>query len=159
MTRLFCLLITLALWQGSSGRATTLGNTDNVQRSLRTNVQQSISTGSARQLATYFDKNIELIIDSEAIEFPSVRATHAEIILKSFFRKYPPRHFQYVYHDDGTHQRHSTGTYQTGLETFQVYVLMHEVRARTSQHASSPPPQYRISTLHFRKTNGALPHF
>ena len=159
MTRLFCLLITLALWQGSSGRATTPGVTDTVQRSLRTNVQQSISTGSARQLATYFDKSIELIIDSEAVEFPSVQATHAELILKSFFRKYPPRHFEYVYHDDGTRRRHSTGTYQTGRETFQVYVLMHETRVRAGQNAAPQPPHYRISSLHFRKINGAVPNF
>lgn len=136
---------------GSSGRAITLGIADNVQ--------QSLQTGSARQLATHFDQNIELIIDSEAVEFPSVQATHAELILKSFFRKYPPLHFQYVYHDNGAHRRHSTGTYKTGRETFQVYMLMRETKARTSRKATPQPPQYRISTLHFRKTNGAIPYF
>ncbi|MBC8152932.1 MAG: DUF4783 domain-containing protein [Bacteroidetes bacterium] len=143
MKRFFCLPIILALWVGSSGRATTLSTGDSVQQSLR--------TGSARQLATYFDKSIELIIDSEDIEFPSVQATHAEFILKSFFRKYPPRRFQYVYQGHAAHRRYSTGTYQTGRETFQVYVLMRETTARTDRNVNPGPSQYRISTLHFRK--------
>lgn len=138
MNRFFELLMILTLWAGSSGRATDLGVVASVQQSLR--------AGSAQQLAAYFDTTIELIIDSEAVEFSSVKATHAEYILRSFFRKYPPRRFQYVHQRTADHQYYSTGTYQSGRERFQVYVLM---RGITS--GAAKPHQYLIRTLHFRK--------
>ncbi len=145
MKLFFELLIVLTLWADRFGQSTDVGIMDSVQQSLR--------TGSAQQLATHFDTNIELIIDSEAIEFPSVEATHAEFILKSFFRKYPPRRFQYVYQGMTDHQRYSTGTYQTGRERFQVYVLMREAPSRSGPSTGVAPHQYVINTLHFRKTN------
>lgn len=152
MKLFFGLLLMLALWMGSFNQATDVGITDGVKQALR--------TGSAQQLAAHFDTNIELIIDSEDIEFPSVESTHAEFILKSFFRKYPPRQFQYVYQGTADHQYYSTGTYQTGHEQFQVYVLMRErsvsVRKGSNPVAPANRPsqsQYLISALHFRKVN------
>ena len=145
MKRFFGLLLILALWAGSSSQATDSTITDVVRQSLR--------TGSAQELAAHFDTNIELIIDTEAIEFPSVDATHAEIILKSFFRKHPPRRFQYVHQGTSEHQHYSTGTYQTNREKFQVYVVLKEATDSNGQYAEVGPHQYLINTLHFRKVN------
>lgn len=140
MKRFWGLLIILALWVGSWEQATN--------SAIVAGVQQSLQAGSAQQLATYFDTTIELIIDSEAVDFQSVQATHAELILRSFFRRYPPRRFQYVYQGDADRQHYSTGTYQTRQERFQVYVLMREIDGPTGK-----PHHYLINTLHFRKAN------
>lgn len=103
-------------------------------------VSGSLRSGDASRLSAHFDKSIELIIDAENVEFQSLQATHAELILRSFFRKYPPNGFQFVYRGVANRLRYSTGTYVTGGQTFSVYVLMRQTANQ----------QYVINTLHFR---------
>ena len=104
-------------------------------------VSGSLRSGDASRLSAHFDKTIELLIDAEQVDFQSVQATHAELILRSFFRKYPPHGFQFIYRGGANRLRYSTGTYVTNGQAFSVYVLM---RQTTNQ-------QYVINTLHFRK--------
>ncbi len=101
----------------------------------------SLRTGDASQLSARFAKTIELVIDAEKVEFPAVQATHAQLILRSFFRKYPPHDFQFVYKGSSDRMRYSTGTYETDGKSFSVYVLMRQ----TSNQG------YVINALHFRK--------
>lgn len=108
---------------------------------LAETVRTSLSSGNARQLSAYFAKTVELVIDAEKVDFSSVDATHAEIILRSFFRKYPPHRFQFVYRGSSEQLLYSTGTYETQGQTFDVYVLMRQTRDR----------RFIINTLHFRK--------
>ncbi len=104
-------------------------------------VGTSLRTGDASQLSARFAKTIELVIDAENVEFQAVQATHAELILRSFFRKYPPHSFQFVYRGSSDRLRYSTGTYATNGQVFSVYVLMRQA----NDH------QYTINALHFRK--------
>ena len=104
-------------------------------------VGTSLRSGDAGRLSARFAKTIELVIDTENIEFQAVQATHAELILRSFFRKYPPHGFQFVYRGSSDRLRYSTGTYETNGQVFAVYVLMRQ----TNDH------QYAINALHFRK--------
>ena len=113
--------------------------------SAETDISQAVSTslrsGDASRLSAQFAKTIELVIDTENIEFQAVQATHAELILRSFFRKYPPHNFQFVYRGASDRLRYSTGTYETNGQVFAVYVLMRQA----SDH------HYVINALHFRK--------
>ncbi|GAB3776996.1 hypothetical protein GCM10028818_23430 [Spirosoma horti] len=104
-------------------------------------VGTSLRNGDASRLSARFAKTIELVIDAENVEFQALQATHAELILRSFFRKYPPHGFQFVYRGASDKLRYSTGTYATGGQVFSVYVLMRQ----------TPDHQYAISALHFRK--------
>ncbi len=104
-------------------------------------LKQSLQKGQAHQLSMLFDKQIELVIESETVDFPSVSANHAELILQSFFRKHPPRRFQYIYQGNTTKLRYSTGIYETQDQAFSVYVLMRQDARR----------QLVINTLHVRK--------
>ncbi|MVM33212.1 DUF4783 domain-containing protein [Spirosoma sp. HMF4905] len=112
---------------------------------IETDITQTVSTslrsGDAGRLSARFAKTIELVIDAEKIEFSAVQATHAELILRSFFRKYPPHRFDFVYRGASDRLRYSTGTYETDGRTFSVYVLMRQ----TSDN------NYVINALHFRK--------
>lgn len=108
-----------------------------ITQTLRT----SLRRGDAGQLSARFAKTIELVIDTEKVDFSSVQATHAELILRSFFRKYPPQGFQFVYRGASDRLRYTTGTYQTNGQTFSVYVLMRQ----TSDQ------QFVINALQFRK--------
>ncbi len=104
-------------------------------------VGTSLRSGDASGLSARFAKTIELVIDAENVEFQAVQATHAKLILRSFFRKYPPHSFQFVYRGSSDRLRYSTGTYQTNGQVFAVYVLMRQ----SNDH------QYVINALHFRK--------
>lgn len=112
---------------------------------VNTDITQAVGTslrhGDAGKLSASFAKTIELVIDTEQVEFSSVQATHAELILRSFFRKYPPHSFQFIYRGTSDRLRYSTGTYATTGKTFSVYVLMHQA---DKQHCV-------INALHFRK--------
>ncbi|WP_338872664.1 DUF4783 domain-containing protein [Spirosoma sp. SC4-14] len=104
-------------------------------------VQTSLRKGNAGLLSARFNKTIELVIDAEHVDFSSVEATHAELILRSFFRKYPPHNFQFVYRGASDKLRYSTGIYSTEGRTFAVYILMRQTADRN----------YVINALHFRK--------
>jgi hypothetical protein len=104
-------------------------------------IRSSFRAGSAQNLAEYFDKQLELFIDTEAIDFPEVRAKHAELILNTFFKKHPPQNFQYVYQGGSAHLRYVTGLYQTGGQRFSVYMLMRQ----------DAKQRFVINTLHLRK--------
>ena len=101
----------------------------------------SLRSGDASRLSTGFARTIELVIDSEKVDFHAVQANHAQLILRSFFRKYPPHTFQLTYQGSSDRLRYSTGTYESGGKQFSVYVLMRQLNRQ----------QYVINALHFRK--------
>ncbi|MFN8354648.1 MAG: DUF4783 domain-containing protein [Spirosomataceae bacterium] len=103
-------------------------------------IKNSLKGGYAKELVSLFDKDIELVIDSEKVEFNKISISHAEQILKAFFKKHPPRDFQFVYQGAGATVRYSTGTYFTGTEAYLVYILL-----------KKSGNQYLIGTIHFRK--------
>lgn len=105
-------------------------------------IRQSMLTGQAHQLAVLFDKQIELVIETETVDFTAISASHAELILKSFFRKNPPQNFQYIYQGNTSRLRYSTGIYKTNGQTFSIYVLMRQ----------GAQGQFVINTLHVRKS-------
>ncbi|WP_020604332.1 DUF4783 domain-containing protein [Spirosoma spitsbergense] len=112
-----------------------------VGNNISQTVVVSMRSGDASRLSTGFARTIELVIDSERVDFPAVQADHAQLILRSFFRKYPPRRFQLTYEGSADRLRYSTGTYESNGKQFSVYVLMHQTNSQ----------QYVINALHFRK--------
>jgi hypothetical protein len=104
-------------------------------------IKGSIKMGDAHNLADHFEKNMELVIDSERVSFRNVRNEQAELILKNFFKKYPPKDFKYVFQGTASKVRYCTATYQPAAGgVFQVYILM-----RITEK------DYLINTLHFKK--------
>ncbi|GAB2605606.1 DUF4783 domain-containing protein [Spirosoma areae] len=133
MHTLVCFFVGLFIWLLPGKLITESDITQTVGSSLR--------SGDAGRLSAQFAKTIELVIDAEKVEFQAVQATHAELILRSFFRKYPPHSFQFIYRGKSDRLRYSTGTYETNGQQFAVYVLMRQ----------SASHQYVINALHFRK--------
>ncbi|MEZ0483408.1 DUF4783 domain-containing protein [Fibrella aquatica] len=97
----------------------------------------SIKTGEAHQLAAFFDTKLELRVDPVGVDFPSVRADQAEVIMRSFFKKYPPGRFMPTEQGSTTNLRYTTGTYWSGSRSFRVNVLMRQ----------TTPGQYRIHAI------------
>ena len=82
--------------------------------------------GEAHQLAAYFDSDLELRLDPVDVDYSSVRANQAELIMRSFFKKYPPVRFQPAEQGSTAHLRYARGTYWSGSRSFQVSVLMRQ---------------------------------
>jgi len=104
-------------------------------------IKSSIKSGNAHLLADHFEKNLELVIDAERIDFRRVGEEQAELILKNFFKKYPPKDFKFGFQGTASKVRYCTATYQTmSGSKFQVYILM-----RVTEK------DYLINTLHFKQ--------
>ncbi|MCU0340592.1 MAG: DUF4783 domain-containing protein [Spirosomaceae bacterium] len=104
-------------------------------------IKTSFKAGSAHSLAEMFEKNLELVIDAERVDFKRVTNEQAELIVKNFFKKYPPKDFRYGFQGTASRVRYCTATYQTMAgNKFQVYILMRVT-----------DKDYRINTLHFKK--------
>ena len=110
------------------------------RRRTEPKAEKCIKKWKANELVALFNKNVELVIDSEKVDFSKISTSQAEQILKAFFKKHPPHDFQFVYQSTGATMRYNTGTYLTGTDAYLVYILLKKAGN-----------QYVVETLHFRK--------
>lgn len=110
------------------------------QKSLPDRIRTALRSGDAHNLAGLFSPRVELIIDSERINSSKVSSSQAEMILRAFFKKYPPADFQYVYQGTSSAIQYSTGTYRSGDDSYLVYILL-----------KRGDEGYTIGTLHLRR--------
>ena len=115
-------------------------NSRNVENDISINIKYAIKKGDANMLASYFDQNLELVIDSENVDFSKINTTHAKLILKSFFKKNPPTDFQYEYQGATTSIRYCTGSYRSVNEKYWVYIIIKNRNAKLA-----------IGSIHFKK--------
>ncbi len=100
-------------------------------------ISASWHTGQAHQLASYFDTDLALRIDPVGVDYHSVQAGQAELIMRAFFMKYPPVRFQAAEQGLTAHLRYANGTYWSGGRAFRVNVLMRQ----------ATPGHYRIHSI------------
>ena len=101
----------------------------------------ALKTGNSKELARHFNNNIELIIESENVEFDKVSSTQAELVLKNFFQKHPAKDFIYVHQGSSPEgAQYSTGTYQSQNGSFLVYIVLKQFGGH-----------YQIDRIDFRK--------
>lgn len=101
-------------------------------------VATSLKAGSSRELASDFNKTVELIIDGEKSNYSKIQA---ELVLKDFLGKYPPKDFIIVHKGasrEGLH--YAIGRYVTNDQSFRVYMLFKLFDG-----------EYRIDTIEFSK--------
>jgi Domain of unknown function (DUF4783) len=103
-------------------------------------IKNAIKLGDAHQLSAFFDQNLELVIDSEKVDYNKINNTHAELILKSFFKKKPPKAFYYEYQGNTASIRYCTGNYSSGTEQYWVYIIIKNKKQGLA-----------IDSIHFKK--------
>ena len=100
-------------------------NVTYAQSEVINGTKSALKSGNSKDLAKYFNGNIELIIEAENVDMDKVSNTQAELIIKNFFQKYPAKDFSYVHQGSSPEGlQYSTGTYQTSNGTFLVYMVM-----------------------------------
>ena len=101
------------------------GYAGNAQNEVISGAKGALKGGSSSDLAKYFNNTIELIIESDNVEFDKVSNTQAELVLRTFFQKNPAKDFNYVHQGSSPEGlQYSTGTYQATTGSFQVYMLV-----------------------------------
>lgn len=137
MKYIYCALIFLLLTSSSKHNTIGLNDTELADR-----IKVSLKSGNYKLLSTCLDHQIELIIDSDKIDFQKIPATQAEQIFKSFFQRNPPVSFQYVYQGSSNKDlRYSVGSFKSRKKDYLVYMLL----KKTSSN------KYVINTLQFRE--------
>jgi len=91
--------------------------------SISVKIASAIKTGNAKELATFFQSNIELtVLENEG----TYSKSQAEIILKDFFTKYPPKDFS-INHNGSSKDlsQFYIGSYKTNnQQNYRIYFLM-----------------------------------
>ncbi|MES2730392.1 MAG: DUF4783 domain-containing protein [Bacteroidota bacterium] len=102
-----------------------MGYESKAQNDVTTAAKTALKGGDSSELAKYFNNSIELIIESDKVEFDKVSDTQAELVLRTFFQKNPAKDFTYVHQGSSPEGlQYSTGTYLASTGSFQVYILM-----------------------------------
>ncbi len=88
-------------------------------------ISRSFKGGNSDLLSTCLDKEIELIIDGDKIEFQKIPSKQAAIILNSFFKKNPPLSFNYIYQgNNNSDLEYCIGNYKSSNKEYMVYMLI-----------------------------------
>lgn len=105
-------------------------------------IETSFNRGNATLLSTLLASELELVIDSEKIEFAKISKVRAGFILTSFFKNNPPVEFDYVYQSTTSETlRYSVGSYKSRNREFLIYMLIKE----------NPDHTFGIKTLQMRE--------
>lgn len=109
---------------------------------LADRIKMSFRSGNSKMLTLCLNPDLELVIDSEKIDYQHISASQAEILLKSFFQKNPPISFQYVYQGSSNSDvRYSVGNYKSRNKDFLIYILTKKTSGG----------KYMINTIQFRE--------
>jgi len=92
------------------------------QKDLNPKIAASIKSANARDLSLYFNNPIDLTTPGNEGTYSKAQA---EMIVRSFFQKYPPSSFTLNHQgksNDGS--QYAIGTYKSGTTEFRTYLLL-----------------------------------
>jgi hypothetical protein len=97
----------------------------NAQSELINNLRSALKTGSSKELVKNFNTMVELNFEGEKSNYSK---SQAELVLKEFFKKYPPTDFQYI-HQGASKQglTYIIGKYSFEDGSFRVWVLIKKI--------------------------------
>lgn len=102
-------------------------------------VSQALKAGNSRELAKYFHENVEY---SEGGDVTKSSKTHVEFLIRDFFKKYPPKDFNFSHKGAS---REGSLSYAIGSYSSQGAVFRFFVRLKKYDD------QYLIYALDFTK--------
>lgn len=98
-------------------------------------INLALKEGNAKDLSNYMNNNVEMvIIDKEGI----YNKVQAEMILKDFFAKNPPRKFSLLHQGGKADSKYGIGNLITSDNTYRVYFLLKITNGKSLIH------QFRI---------------
>jgi hypothetical protein len=97
-----------------------------------------MKAGSSKELIKYCNANIEIKIDGKTSNYSLAQA---EVILKDFFLKNPPKGFQYIHQGASPEGlKYTIGTYSLEEGKYRVVMVIKKVKE-----------EFKIDTINFSK--------
>jgi hypothetical protein len=91
------------------------------------NVRTAMKAGSSKELVKYMNNTVELTFDGEKSSYSK---TQAEFVLKDFFKRNPPRDFQYIHQGASKEKglKYVIGKYTCDSGSYRVYMLFKQFK-------------------------------
>ncbi len=92
------------------------------QQEIINNLRTALKTGSSKELVRNFNNMVELNFEGEKSNYSRAQA---ELVLKEFFKKYPPTDFQFI-HQGSSKQglTYVIGKYTFDDGSYRVWILI-----------------------------------
>ena len=84
-------------------------------------ISNAFKTGNSKELASYFNSNIELVVLDKKDVYSK---NQAEIIIRNFFSKYRPQKFMILNQGGRENSKYAIGNLVTSSGVFRIYVLL-----------------------------------
>lgn len=113
-------------------------NQANAQNEVINNLRAAIKAGSSKELVKNFNTMVELNFEGAKSNYSK---SQAELVMKEFFKKYPPEDFQYIH--KGSSKEGLTyviGKYTFESGSFRVWILVKKF-----------DEQYLVELINFNK--------
>lgn len=116
----------------------TLGLLNAQQDEILANISTAMKAGSSKELIKYCNANMEIKMDGKTSNYS---VAQAEVILKDFFLKNPPKGFQYIHQGASPEGlKYTIGTYSVDGGKFRVVMVIKKVKE-----------EFKIDTINFSK--------
>lgn len=111
-----CLIVVIFIF------CTTYSINGQAQSEVINNMRAALKAGSSKEFVKSFNSMVELNFEGEKSNYSR---SQAELVLKEFFKKYPPTDFQYI-HKGSSKQglTYVIGKYTFENGTFRVWILL-----------------------------------
>lgn len=108
------------------------------QDTILENIGVAMKSGSSKELIKYCNANIEIKIDGKTSNYSLAQA---EVILKDFFLKNPPKGFQYIHQGASPEGlKYTIGTYMLEKGNYRVVMVIKKIKE-----------EFKIDTINFSK--------
>jgi hypothetical protein len=108
------------------------------QGEILENVGAAMSAGSSKELIKYCNANLEIKVNGKTSNYSIAQA---EVVLKDFFLKNPPRGFQYIHQGASPEGlKYTIGTYTVEEGSYRVVMVLKKIK-----------DQFRIDTINISR--------
>tara|TARA_B100001245_G_C22826061_1_gene397393 strand:+ start:664 stop:1050 length:387 start_codon:yes stop_codon:yes gene_type:complete len=118
---------------------TLLFNIWNIQQdAVLVNISTAMKAGSSKELIKYCNSNLEIKMDGQTSNYSIAQA---EVVLKDFFLKNPPKGFTYIHQGTSPEgMKYTIGSYTIDGGKYRVVMLIKKVKE-----------DFKIDTINFTK--------
>lgn len=108
------------------------------QGEILTDISTAMKAGSSKELIKFCNSNLEIKMDGKTSNYSIAQA---EVILREFFLKNPPKGFQYIHQGASPEGlKYTIGTYSIDEGSYRVVMVIKKVKE-----------QFKIDTINFSR--------
>jgi len=108
------------------------------QDDILANIGTAMKAGSSKELIKYCNENLEIKVNGKTSNYS---ISQAEVVLKDFFLKNPPKGFQYIHQGSSPEGlKYTIGTYALEEGSYRVVMVIKKIKN-----------EFKIDTINFSR--------